>query len=222
VICQEAREALGAEPQVMSPDLQTHLGSCAECALFQAEMAALEGDIRKALELGPVLPARSARPREPRAYWRGWALAATLLLALLGTLLAVRSDDSLARDVVAHVALEPESWKSSWPLDEAAVDEVLGPARVALAGDQDRVVYARTCLFHGHPVPHLVVQTRQGPITVLILRDERVKSAHPFHEEGFTGVLAPASHGSIAILARGDAPMTEVAQELKRSVRWLD
>jgi hypothetical protein len=222
VICQEAREALGAEPHALSTDLQTHLGACSECTLFQREMATLETDIRKALELGPLLPGRRAHPRLPNARWRGWAVAAALLLALLGTLLAVRSTDSLARDVVAHVALEPESWKSSWPLDAAAVDVVLSPARVALASGQDRVVYARTCLFHGRRVPHLVVQTRQGPVTVLILRDEHVESKRAFHEDGFTGVLSPAPHGSIAVLAKGDAPVAEVGEQLNSSVRWLD
>jgi hypothetical protein len=222
VICQEAREALGAEPYAQSTDLQTHLGSCPECALFQREMTSLEADIRRALELGPPLPGATARPLAPSPRWRGWALAATLLLAMLGTLLAVRSSDSLAHDVVAHVILEPESWKSPWPLNEAAVDEVLRPAGVALASRQNRVVYARTCLFRGHSVPHLVVQTWQGPVTVLILREEHVESARDFHEGAFTGVLAPAPHGSIAVLAKGNAPMAEVARELKDSVRWLD
>jgi Protein of unknown function (DUF3379) len=83
------------------------------------------------------------------------------------------------------------------------------------------VMYAHSCYFRGHFVPHLVVSTAQGPITVIVLPDEKVKQRTNFHEDGMSGVISPAPHGSIAVLAQGDANVDAVAQQLQQSVRWL-
>jgi hypothetical protein len=42
-----------------------------------------------------------------------------------------------------------------------------------------------------------------------------------FHEDGMTGVITPAPHGSIAILALGSESIDAVAQEVQQSVHWL-
>jgi hypothetical protein len=57
---------------------------------------------------------------------------------------------------------------------------------------------------------------------VLILRNEKVKDRMRFHEDGMTGVITPAPHGSIAVLAQGDADVDAAAQQIQKSVRWLD
>jgi hypothetical protein len=36
-----------------------------------------------------------------------------------------------------------------------------------------------------------------------------------------TGVITPAPHGSIAVLAQGSANVDAVAQQVQQSVRWL-
>jgi hypothetical protein len=129
--------------------------------------------------------------------------------------------DSLARDIGAHLALEPDSWAASQVLSADAVKTVLQRSHVELASGQDRVVFARTCFVRGHWVPHLVVRTEQGPIAVLILPDEPVQSLQTFQEGGFTGVLLPAPRGSIAVLTRQAALSLDVARQLGVSVRWL-
>jgi hypothetical protein len=152
-----------------------------------------------------------------------WAIAASVLLAVTAGLLlwTARARDSLARDIGAHLALEPGSWTPTEVLSGDAIDTVLRSAHVELVGGQDRVVFARTCLVHGHWVPHLVVRTAQGPIAVVILPGEPVKSPAAFHESGFRGMLLPAPRGSIAVLTQQGALSAQVAQQLGGAVRWL-
>jgi hypothetical protein len=50
-------------------------------------------------------------------------------------------------------------------------------------------------------VPHLVVQTDRGPVTILILVDESVRGSVRFDLQGYQGVLVPLPHhGTVAVL----------------------
>lgn len=232
----EARLLIGAEPDSPpSAELASHLASCAECAQFQREMVTLDANIRRALEQGPVLAAatvpvasvtpineaRGSRKVKPTNVWSGWALAASVAVASVLVIWALRPSDTLAHDIVAHVEYESNSWSSKESVSPVAVGAILAKAGVALDMSSDKVMYARTCLFRGHLVPHLVVHTPRGPVTVLVLPDEKVTRKTSFHEDGMTGVITPAPHGSIAVLALGSESVDAAAEEVQQSVRWL-
>jgi Protein of unknown function (DUF3379) len=172
-----------------------------------------------------VIPITAARrPRRARTTsWSGRALAASAFLAAVVTVAvwALRPTDTLAHDVVTHIEGEPKSWASTQQVSSNTLNEILRKAGVTLDANSDKVMYARTCLFRGHEVPHLVVSTSRGPVTVLVLRYENVKARESFHEDGMMGVITPAPHGSIAVLAKGNDNIDEVAAQVQQSVRWL-
>ena len=82
------------------------------------------------------------------------------------------------------------------------------------------VVYAMTCPFHGRRVPHLVVQTAAGPVTVMLLANERSATRQEFSEGDLHGVLLPAGGGTVAVLTRGGAMPDATAGELVQGVSW--
>src|SRR3569833_2160363 len=231
----EARLLIGAEPHAApTPELAEHLTNCAECAQFRREMVLLDGNIRRALEHGamtaaPALVAsvtrisnaRAARQAKPSNIWSGWAWAASAAVAAVLVIWALRPGDTLAHDLVTHVESESDSWSGDRPVPTVRAHNILAKAGVALDMRSDKVVYARNCLFRGHVVPHLVVTPSRGPVTVLVLPHETVTQRTNFHEDGMTGVIAPAPHGSIAILALGSESIEAVAHEVQQSVRWL-
>jgi Protein of unknown function (DUF3379) len=232
----EARLLIGADPHSVPPELAEHLASCPECSQFLREMVALDTNIRRALEQAPlsvaapsettatVVPiasASTARRRKPASVWSRWALAASVAVISILAVWALRPTDSLARDVVAHVEFEAKSWSSKEDPSPAEINETLARAGVALDMSSDKVMYAHSCPFRGHTVPHLVVSTPQGPVTVMVLRYESVKHPMNFHEDGMTGVITPAPHGSIAVLVKGNENVDAVAQQMQKSVRWL-
>jgi hypothetical protein len=215
--CTHARLLLGAEPHSADPELAAHLASCSACAAFRDEMRALDGRIARALERPPQLaPAR--RP----VVWRQWAMAASVLLAsvlVLGVWL-LRPTDTLARDLVVHVQKEPDSWIAAQQVSAEGIAEALHRSGVAIDLTSDRVTYAQSCWFRGHYVPHLVVQTAQGPATVLLLHHEQVPAPRTFREGGMNGIIVPAQKGSVAVLAHG-ANVQLLAQQMQQDVRWL-
>jgi Protein of unknown function (DUF3379) len=217
VNCEDARRQIGAEPGVTSGELAEHLKDCPACAEFQLEMVVLDAHIRRALEKPPGI----ARARRRMAVQPRWALAASVLVAALATLAvwALRTDTSLAHEVVAHVIAEPQSWATPDAVPETAIRDVLLKSGLVLDATPYSVVYARSCWFRGHYVPHLVVRTAHGLATVMILRNETVAKRESFNEEGLSGVIVPSVSGSIAVLAANSAQLDTVAQQMRLAVR---
>jgi hypothetical protein len=219
VTCEEARLLIGAVPGASTAVLEEHLRTCADCTRFREEMRALDGEIRVALERAPETTVRAVVRGEPA--WRRWALAAGVALATFAVLgvWVLRPTDTLARDVVAHVQAEPDSWFAAEHVSAEGIGAALRGAGVSLNITSDHIRYAHSCWFRGRYVPHLVVQTAQGPVTVLILRHEHTRAARGFSEAGMTGVIVPAENGSLAVVARG-GEVDDIAAQVQREVRW--
>jgi hypothetical protein len=214
--CRHARVAIGGDPHVLSPELSEHLATCAACTKFRAETLALDGRLRAALEL-PLASFRKTQAPPARRF----ALAASVVLAMLvgGGLWLLKPQPALADEVVEHLKHEAASWDAHEALSQAEVADVLHQAGVQFDTSMP-VVYAMACPFHGRRVPHLVVQTSDGPLTVMLLAHEKVAERQEFSEGGYRGVLLPAGEGSVAVLARGGNVTDAVAEKLLSGVRW--
>src|SRR5688500_13006843 len=191
VDCRHARVAIGGEPHELSPEVSAHLETCAACRQFRADTLTLDGRVRAALELPLTRFRRNAPPA------RRFALAASVLLGLflVGGFWLLSPRTALAGEVVEHVSHEGGSWAAHEVLSSAELVSVLRTAGVEFDTSLP-VVYAMACQFRGHRVPHLVVQTASGPMTVMLLAHEKVAARQEFSEDGYRGVLLPAGAGS--------------------------
>jgi Protein of unknown function (DUF3379) len=221
VICEDARLLIGADPDGTGPGLEEHVRGCDDCRAFRAEMRRVNAAIRRALAEPPAVRGRVTRGAPPP--WREYALAAGVALAMTAGLAVwlLRPSDTLAREVVAHVEGEPDSWLRSHGVSAGEIGHALQRSGVGLDLASDKIVYAQSCWFRGHYVPHLVVETTHGPATVLILRHEQVRARTAFREDGMSGVIVPAGEGSIAVLKRGRGQVDDLAGELRGEVHWL-
>jgi hypothetical protein len=200
--CKHARLAIGGEPHVLSAEVAQHVADCVACSKFLDETLAMEGRLKAALEL-PLHRFRKL-PEPARVAPRRFALAASVVLALFvgaGAWL-FRPQPALAAELIEHVRHEPASWQSREPVSPEVLAAVLAKAGVRYNAHLP-VTYASPCPFRGHIVPHLVVQTDRGPLTVMVLAhvktdmDTRVS----FKEGEYHGIVLPAGAGSIAVLA---------------------
>ena len=82
------------------------------------------------------------------------------------------------------------------------------------------ITYARTCVINGREVPHLVIQGERGPVTVLLLPEEKVSGAQELMGDNINGVLLPVGDGSIAIIGERDEPLQRIREKLVRSAAW--
>jgi hypothetical protein len=128
---------------------------------------------------------------------------------------------SLAQDVVRHMAHEPGVMvMTSAPEDASKVESVMERGGIRLRSDAGMVSYAQTCRFRGGKVPHLVVQTDSGPVTVMVLRNEKLTAPVKFAEQGYVGTILPAGPGSVAVIGPTGADLSQVAERVAAAVVW--
>lgn len=240
--CEEFRQAIAADPRGGHDAMAEHTAGCTACRALAAEVAALDERIARALAIEvpalalPDLPALRAAPDADVPGGRGrrrlappaWlALAAGIGAVLLFTLRGLSPGDAynqLASEVLAHMDHEaPSRVVTTLAVSDSTLGEVLDPRVRALDTGGSIVSYATSCVINGNVVPHLVVQGRTGPITLILLPDEDVNEAVTLSGENVHGVILPADTGSVAIIGQRAEQMPEVADVGRRvvqSVKW--
>jgi len=231
--CEEYREAIAAEPSFDGG--AGHLSACASCQSFREEMLALDAQIGRALalsvpqldmpELSDIDTSNVTALSQRRFGAPAWlAAAATVTLAAFigfqmfgGSL----SNDTLAEQIIAHIDHEPFSFRETI---NAVSDERLArviPATVAILDHSAGLItYAQSCLINGHQVPHLVIQGERGPVTILLMPEEKVSAAQTFFGESVNGVILPVGNGSIAIIGEEGESLEKIEERVKNSVTW--
>jgi hypothetical protein len=237
MICDEATVLIGGDPQTVSPELNEHLRTCRYCSHLHEQMLGFDMQLRSALELrlypagmtssGPdaLAVGVSSRALPKKAPWQsararkwglGIGLAASLMLGVALWLSQPRN--TLAAQVIDHIAQEPDSWSRTERVSPAALATILRESGVELSPEIAPVVYASRCDFLGHPVPHLVILTEAGPVTIMILTHERVTGTERFQADHYWGLLMPAGVGSVAVVSHTEMSLEEPARNVVRAL----
>lgn len=235
--CSDARFLLAADPRSSDPTLLEHLELCAACAAYAGDMHEIDRQLGDAMRVPvperplPVGPypvadaeAPAVRTRARRRFAAPLALAASIagIAIVTGLLWGVFPRQSLASAVVAHMAHEPDAWQQSEPVPAGDLQQVISRSGISVDAMLPEVTYASSCWFRGHYVPHLVVQTDTGPVTVMVLTRERVAAPTEFAEGGYRGVLVPAPRGALAVIARNAGDVEAVARRALAAVSYVD
>jgi len=238
--CAEYRRLLLTDPGDPPAAMRTHVASCHECTQYTSRISRFEGRLQQALKVdvhgaprGRVVSLQAERLRrrgkKSPLQSRTMAIAASVLLAVVGVglLWLAAPGRSLAAAVVNHMAGEPDAWaRTDVAVAEPKLEEVMSGTGAHLQPGAGLVSYAHSCEFRGHLVPHLVVQTAAGPVTVMLLVHESVRRDVRFAEHGYSGVIVPLrGHGSLAVLERTpDAEpkaINAVAAQVVGALDWI-
>jgi hypothetical protein len=227
------REGVMADPHSEDAELRAHREGCAECRAYTEQLLKFEARLERALRIdmpagAEVLPfARKSARAAPGGARRWLAIAASVLLGLaIVAGVWILPQRTLAAAVVAHMAGEPDAWKrTDVAVDAPALEDVLKDSKLRLKPAAGIVSYASGCSFRGHVVPHLVVQTAAGPVTVMVLVHEPVRRSMQFDEQGYRGTIVPVrGHGSIAVLMRdsgvSSGEIERIAARVDDSIVW--
>ncbi len=230
--CEEYREAISGDPSFDGG--AGHLSECGSCQAYRHEMIAFDEKIRRALSLSvpelnlPELPeieisnvvSLGSRRRFAPPAW--FAMAATVAIAaLIGIRFTGVDNQTLAEEVLAHldgelhalvitdVAISDEQLRSVVPSNVAHMDRSI-----------DLITYARSCEINGREVPHLVIQGERGPVTILLMPEEKISAALPLEGDTVHGVILPVGDGSIAIIGVREERLDLIEKSVLKSVTW--
>jgi len=244
--CEDYKQIIGADPDAKPEGAAEHIAACVDCRQFTAEMVALNARMAKALKINvPPRPALDLPPidgspdnerhsnvvglhaRKPQSIstptWL--AIAASFAVAAFIGLqfFAGNVDDglNLADEVLAHVDHEPQALVvTNVAVSEDSLSRVVNPTVGTLSAGLGLVSYARTCIINGKPVPHLVIQGENGPVTVLLMPEEMIDGPLQVDGESVNGVILPVGNGSIAIIGEDSENLEEVQQQVLDSVEF--
>ncbi|MGI9285597.1 MAG: DUF3379 family protein [Pseudomonadales bacterium] len=250
--CEEYKEAIAAEPFALIDGGDEHIAVCASCRAYQAEMQTLDARIARAMAINvpefklPELPAIdetgsessdessdkvvSITSRQKRSFsmpnWLG--LAAAIALAVIVSFQYLPnggiSDQELADQILAHLDHEPWAMQvSNVSVTEENITEVFSRAGGTMEEEIGLVSYAASCVINGRRIPHLVVQGKDGPITLLLMPEEIVSMPVQLDGEGVHGVILPVGeggNGSIALIGEREFDVEELKDRVVNSVEW--
>lgn len=231
--CLEFRRRIESQPNDEDNRLRAHVRSCEPCAAFAAQLADFDHQIKAALAVpipeklaARILLRQSFETRSGLRRWRrhGWvAFAASLLVAVTVGLAAsayLFDEVRLEHEVVALVNAASYALESEGPVSGREVTAALEPVGLAMETPLASVSFAGRCLVRGKLAGHLVLRQRNQPVSVFLMPEERVARRAHFAGGQWTGVLLPAEHGAIAIVAPPGVPVEGVADRIIRAVRW--
>lgn len=238
--CEDYRESIAADPSESFEGGAGHAAACESCNAYRAEMRALDETIAKALtidvpelripELPPVaeddnvvnLPFKRPSKISTPA-WLGiaasFAIAAIISIQFTGN--GRNADQLLAKEVMAHMDHEPWAIKfTDVEVSEAQFERVVHTGIGTMDRDVGLVSYAQSCIINGRSIPHLVIQGKDGPVTLLLMPEEMVSSPVELSGESVNGIILPHGDGSIAIIGEREEGIQEIEQRVVDSVEW--
>lgn len=231
----EFRRLFGADPRRTEPAVLEHRRACAECAKYAEDLEKIDRLVAGALDDVPVPAGRppweieAATPAPAR--WsvarfntpRWYALAATVLLTLFVALVwtaTSRDRATLIADILKHAEKERSVFvASSKRVANPKVEAALKKAGAELIAELP-VSIARICKVRGNVAPHLIVQTRDGAVHVMVLSEERFWRSHSFAQAGYHGRLVPQGKHAFALVGTNEAAVDEAAELAKKGIDW--
>lgn len=234
--CESFRREAGGNPADVSGALERHAENCAACRAYRDRLLSFDQTLAKAMSIPvpalrmPQLPdiesgdnvvtLRERRKSVPT--WFGIA-AGFALAAYFGLLMLSPGEPelTLAEQVIAHMDYEQASRVvTDVAVPEQTLDSVVSKDVAQMDRGIGLITYAHSCVINGNTIPHLVVQGQNGPVTLLLLPDEKIDAAITLHGENISGVILPMNDGSIAIVGSNNDDVTEIGDRVIDSVKW--
>jgi hypothetical protein len=165
-----------------------------------------------------ALPARRRFPGVAR-----YAIAATVVIAAFLSFRIFNTPvyPSLADEIIAHLDHEPYSLRATdEPVSDRRLNRIVPASVATMNHDAGLITYAQSCVINGKRIPHLVIQGKNGPVTILLMPDEEVDAAVELEGESINGVILPVGKGSIAIIGEEEENLGRIQENLLNSVAW--
>jgi hypothetical protein len=150
-------------------------------------------------------------------------MAASVVLAvsaLVGYNSVQSSREELAGTFVAHVLSEPGVLHAREYVEPARLEQAFLRHGGKLTGTIGEVRHLGQCPIDGVLAEHILVQTPDGPATLILMPERRANVAKPLIHDGYAVVILPLRSGSLGIVTDSPDHTIEVERLINARVRW--
>ena len=158
--------------------------------------------------------------------WRNWfmgSVAASIIIAFSSQLFipATVNSAQLAREVISHVHGDTHALNVRMDVPKSSIDTMLASYGGKLAGPIGQVSFLGHCIVGGHTGIHMVLNTAQGLVTVILLPTQAIKQSSSLADSQYSGIVYPSQKGSIAIIAEHAESIEDTRQKINRNLNWI-
>ncbi|MCW8929794.1 MAG: DUF3379 domain-containing protein [Gammaproteobacteria bacterium] len=158
--------------------------------------------------------------------WRNWlggSIAASLIIALSLQMILPTTFNStaLAQEVVNHVKNDTHALDVQMNVPKTRIDSMLASYGGRLNGPIGKVSFLGHCIIGEHTGIHMVINTSEGVVTVLLLPTQKVDKVSLLKESQLSGILYPSLKGSIAIISEQAEAIEETRQHIDQNLNWI-
>ncbi len=230
----EFRRRLFSDPQASDTELQQALLTDSDRQQMQQELLQQDRQIKQALQIAvpedlaerllltqQLLAYRQSRSRRHLYY----GLAASLALAL--GLVQLKFEPlylptDLGGYALAHVYHEASALVGkSAQLPLSQVNALLASFDSKLTGFEQEVRYARFCNFRGVRSLHLILDTKDGPVTVFVLPKDHGWAANiAFADNNFHGQSLAMAKADLVLVAAKEQQLADIAGKLQQQLSF--
>jgi hypothetical protein len=180
---------------------------------------------------------RAEAANEPQFLRRLLPAAAALLVAIgIGLYYQPDLNAELASEIFGHIYMEEPFYGEGEVLAMSEVNARLQPVTGdslpvegsgdgSLNGSLDasealQVTFAKDCYIAKNRSMHLVVKGATGPVNVMMIPDQVVDSEVTISDQRFSGLVTPASGGTLVVVGNKQEPIREYRDLVAAQLKW--
>ncbi len=128
---------------------------------------------------------------------------------------------NLSDRVLSHIYHELDHLQEKKQRSLSQVNSVLSSFGIGMDKIFVPINYLGTCNIGNAKGVHMVLEGKIGPITVLMLPNDYMKSEYIFHDDRFNGVILPSVHGSVAVIGEKGESLKTLKEKLSQHLNLI-
>ncbi len=220
--CNDFKKHMLCTPRDMTEAILSHKSTCPDCYQFSLETLVFEDKMEDAfLVMPPVgfsetvmeksLSAQSSHKMQRISY----AMAASVFFMvglIFLTNMTLSKPITIEQMVLTHIEKEPFALTATMALTDKDVTGTLASLGITMGSDFPKIRFLKRCIVGDELVAHMIIEGKNGPVTVLIMPNESITHAKNLHSEQLEGIVVPFQQGgSIAVVGFMGEPIKNLA-----------
>jgi hypothetical protein len=174
----------------------------------------------------PAQALPNAAANEASFWHRALPLAACMVLVLgLALRFQPQVNDELTGQIMGHIYAEGRYLTSTTTISLDAVNarmkEII-EAELKAADDTRKldIRFSRYCRIARSKAIHLIIKGENGPVTLMMIPRQVVKTETPIGDKQFSGFITPVRGGTVVVLGAPQEPVRKYINLLSDNMQW--